>query len=218
MERATVIFDMDGLLIDSEPLWKIAAQKIFKNIGIELTNEQYLSSTGLRTKEFVQLWCSKFGKSEVNYAEVEENITDLVMQLVDSQGILMNGVQHILPFFKQRKFKIGIASSSPEKLIKQVITQFSLHDFIDEIASAEHLAYGKPHPEVYINCAKQLGVAPKDCIAFEDSFNGLLAAKAARMKCVIVPEYAIAKDKRWGAADLQLSSLQNFNALHLGLL
>jgi hypothetical protein len=85
-------------------------------------------------------------------------------------------------------------------------------------ANAEHLPFGKPHPQVYLNCAEALGSNVHECICFEDSFNGLIAAKSARMRCVVVPHHSQIKDERWGAADLKLSSLQNFGELHFGLL
>ena len=75
------------------------------------------------------------------------------------------------------------------------------------------MKYGKPNPQVYLDCATQLGSSPLECICFEDSFNGMIAAKAARMKCVIVPAHHELQDNRWFAADLKISSLQNFNEL-----
>ncbi|MFW2475811.1 MAG: HAD-IA family hydrolase, partial [Sediminibacterium sp.] len=89
--------------------------------------------------------------------------------------------------------------------------------YLHATASAESLAYGKPHPQVYLNCAASLDSKPTSCICFEDSFNGMIAVKAARMKCVIVPHVSQLKDERWGAADLKLSSLQNFGELHFEL-
>ncbi len=85
-------------------------------------------------------------------------------------------------------------------------------------ASAGNLKYGKPHPEVYLNCASALNSVPTECLCFEDSFNGMIAAKAARMKCVVIPMYHQQKEERWRSADLKLSSLQNFGALHLNVL
>jgi sugar-phosphatase len=102
-------------------------------------------------------------------------------------------------------------------IIEQVIDQLNIQNVIQAtgIASAEHLQYGKPHPEVYLNCASALNAHPTDRICFEDSFNGMIAAKAARMKCVVIPMYRQQKEQRWAAADLKISSLQNFGTLHL---
>ena len=130
----------------------------------------------------------------------------------------MPGVQYIIRFFYERNFKIGVASSSPQKLIDLVLDMCGVKKVIKATASAEYLPYGKPHPQVYLNCAEMLGSVPLSCLCFEDSFPGLIAAKAARMKCVVVPHYHQHKDERWAAADLKISSLQNFGVLHLNLL
>ena len=130
----------------------------------------------------------------------------------------MPGLNYIFDFFSTRNFKIGLASSSPLELIGLVMRIAGIEKHVQAVSSAETLTYGKPHPEVYLNCAEQLGSNPLNCICFEDSFNGMISAKAARMKCVLVPHHSQLKEERWSAADLKLSSLQNFGELHLGLL
>ncbi|MDE3125596.1 MAG: hexitol phosphatase HxpB [Bacteroidota bacterium] len=214
----TVIFDMDGLLIDSEPLWKEAADETFINYQIQLSELQYHTTTGLRTHEFVATWFSKFKIPETEIIIAEQKILENVAAKIAAKGKAMPGVDYIFDFFQSRQFNIGIASSSPQFIINQVIKQLNISNYIMATASAENLPYGKPHPEVYLNCAMQLKVPPINCVCFEDSFNGLIAAKAARMKCVVIPMYHQQKEQRWGAADLKLSSLQNFGALHLNVL
>ncbi len=218
MQLRSVIFDMDGLLIDSEPLWAEAADEVFKTYGVSLTHEQYVTTTGLRTKEFVQWWFRHFkiGNEELSCAE--KKIVEIVIEKVKHKSSMMPGVDHIIDFFIRKKFKIGLASSSPLELIELVVEMSGISKFLDAVASAEDLPYGKPHPQVYLNCAEALNVDPSECICFEDSFNGMIAAKAAKMKCVVVPHHAQLKDERWGAADLKLSSLQNFGELHFNLL
>ncbi|GMV78435.1 MAG: haloacid dehalogenase [Chitinophagaceae bacterium] len=219
MEFSTVIFDMDGLLIDSEPLWNNAASIVFEEYGVKLSNEQYNTTTGLRTKEFVQWWFKKFNIGDDELLKAEMKIIDLIVEMVQQQqGAVMPGVPYIFDFFQKKNFKIGLATSSPQKLINIVIELTGIKNYLHAIASAENLQYGKPHPQVYLNCAEQLGVHPHECICFEDSFNGMIAAKAARMTCVVVPHHTQLKNDRWGAADLKLSSLQNFGELHFGLL
>jgi sugar-phosphatase len=127
----------------------------------------------------------------------------------------MPGLAHIFNFFVDRKFKIGLASSSPAKLIDVVVDLLQVRNHLDTITSAALLQYGKPHPEVYLNCAHDLDSTPAECICFEDSFPGMIAVKAARMKCVVVPDPKISKELKWHAADLKISSLQNFNDLLL---
>jgi sugar-phosphatase len=218
MPLNTVIFDIDGLLIDSEPLWNEAATEIFKQYGITLTEQQYISTTGLRTKEFVDQWFNYFGVSKNMAAEAERLIITTVLKKIEAKGTVMNGVHHIFNFFHDKGFKIGLATSSPQELIDYVIKMIGIGEVVDATASAQELPYGKPHPQVYLDCAAKLNVEPTSCICFEDSFNGMIAAKAARMKCVVIPHHALLKEERWAAADLKLSSLQNFGDLHFGVL
>jgi sugar-phosphatase len=218
MELNTVIFDIDGLLIDSEPLWNEAATEVLRWYGVSLSEEQYKTTTGLRTKEFVQWWFSYFKIVSEEYARAEKKIVQLVLEKIEQKGKILPGVAHIFDFFYQRQFKIGLATSSPPELIDLVVGITGIKDYLQATASAEGLPFGKPHPQVYLNCAASLESSPLSCICFEDSFNGLIAAKAARMKCVIVPHASQSKDERWGAADLKLSSLQNFGELHLGMM
>lgn len=211
----TVIFDMDGLLINSEPIWQKATNKVFEKLDLKLTNEQYDKTTGLRTNEFLQHWFTFFRIDESLLQETEDEIVDLVIEEVKATKPLMAGVGYILDFFKNRGYKIGLATSSPPILIDAVLQTFSLQSYFEAIASANFCNYGKPNPEVYLYCANLLNVAACNCLCFEDSINGMIAAKAAKMKCVVVPYPHQAKDPRWSLANLQLSSLVNFNELHL---
>ena len=215
MNTNTVIFDMDGLLIDSEPLWREAANELFVQYGKQLTEKQYAITTGLRTKEFVAYWFRHFNLPHASSADAEKMIIDIVIKLVKQKGRPMPGVAHIFNFFMERGFKIGLATSSPPELIDVVVEMLGIKDHLQAITSAEGLPFGKPHPEVYLNCADKLGADPAQCICFEDSFNGMIAAKAAKMKCVIVPSIQEAKNPAWEAADLKISTLANFNELLL---
>ena len=213
MQLNTVIFDMDGLLIDSEPLWQEAAEEVFALYNFKLTIAQYETSTGLRTKEFVDYWFKYFNIDDKHSPEAEKNIIDVVTQKIIHKGRIMPGVHYIFNFFASHQFKIGIASSSPKELIDIVIEMAKIEHQVHAVSSAQELPYGKPHPQVYIDCANLLASSPEECLCFEDSFNGMIAAKAAKMKCVVVPSSTQSSSKKWGAADLQLSSLQNFGSL-----
>jgi sugar-phosphatase len=215
MKLNTVIFDMDGLLIDSEPLWKEAAETLFLTYKKQLTTEQYLSTTGLRTKEFLEHWFRYFNLPESDIPNAETVIVNEVMRLVQQKGKPMPGVEYIFNFFLERGFKIGLASSSPPELIELVAGLLGIRSHLQAVSSAAQLPYGKPHPEVYLDCAGKLNSIPEACISFEDSFNGMIAAKAAKMKCVVVPSLHDYKKPVWEAADLKISTLSNFNGLLL---
>ncbi len=213
MHADTVIFDMDGVLIDSEPLWTEATDEVFKRYNISITQEQYSTTTGLRTKEFVNFWFSFYKIPLEKALEAETAIVDTVAEKIQKKGKAMPGVEHIFNFFIARKFKIGMATSSGNKVIDVVVNKLGIRNYLQAISSADDLAFGKPHPQVYLNCAEKLNSNPVHCICFEDSFNGLIAAKAARMKCVVIPAPHENQHAKFNAADLKLSSLQNFNEL-----
>lgn len=213
MQLNTVIFDMDGLLIDSEPLWGEAADEVFKRYGFKLSPSQYATTTGMRTKEFVEWWFTHHKIDAIHNADAERDILQTVVDKVSAKGKPMPGVAHIFNFFIERNFKIGLATSSGTKLIDVVVNKLGIRNYLQAIESAADLPYGKPHPQVYLNCAEALNSRPTECICFEDSFNGIIAAKAARMRCVTVPGIHDKQNLKFNAADLKISSLQNFNAL-----
>lgn len=214
MNLDTVIFDMDGLLIDSEPLWKDAADGLLLTYGRQLTAAQYRVTTGLRTKEFLEHWFIHFN-IETDIERDEAILVNKVIELVRKKGRPMPGVEHIFRFFIERNFKIGLASSSPMILINEITAMLGIQPYLQATTSAAGMAFGKPHPEVYLACAAELDSKPHNCICFEDSFNGMIAVKAAKMKCIVVPGSHESQDPRWGAADMKLSTLTNFNELIL---
>ncbi|HEY4110311.1 hexitol phosphatase HxpB [Puia sp.] len=215
MALNTVIFDMDGLLIDSEPCWQEAGMETLLEFKVTLSQVQYHHTTGLRTREWLDYWFSQFGIGKEGIPAAEAALHRNVIGKIKANAAPMPGVKPIIDFFKTRGFHIGLATSSPLSLVQVVVDKLGIGNCFEAIASAEHLPYGKPHPQVYMDCAEALSVNPLHCLAFEDSFNGLIAAKAARMKCVVVPVNDQAHLPKWGAADLQLGSLLEFTEQHL---
>ncbi len=211
MKIQSAIFDMDGLLIDSEPLWYETALEVFQPLGIHLTPELYASSIGLRTKEFVDNWFSRYQIDTSIAPKTVEQINELVVEKIRLKGEAMPGVLSVLDQFRNRGLSIGLATSSPMRLINVVVDKLGINDFFSAFNSAEHLVHGKPHPQVYLDCASALGTPPVNCVCFEDSFYGMIAAKAARMSCVVVPLHSVRQEMRFQAADLVLPSLEDFN-------
>jgi beta-phosphoglucomutase-like phosphatase (HAD superfamily) len=206
---------MDGLLIDSEPHWQEAGMEAMKQFDIDLTLDQYHTSTGLRTPEWIEYWFNQYEVDMIHSLSTIKLIEDKAIELIQKNGISFSGTGYILNFFKDRNFKIGLATSSPLRLIEVVVEKLGIRDFFDGFSSAEGLTHGKPHPQVYMNCAEKLGVSSLQCICFEDSFNGIIAAKASRMHCVAVPEPNQFHHKKWGAADIKIAELKDFNEEHL---
>jgi mannitol-1-/sugar-/sorbitol-6-/2-deoxyglucose-6-phosphatase len=211
----TVIFDMDGLLIDSEPLWDVSMLEVFATLGVDMSAELAAQTRGLRTREVVHYWQNYFKWETVKSTEdVCDEIVSTVTNKIVTEGAAMEGLHYILDFFRAKDMKLGLASSSPKNLIDCVLSHLDIKSYFQAVYSAELEPYGKPHPAVYLSCAQELGVDPVHCLAFEDSINGMVAAKAARMKVVAVPETHNQHDRRYALADLQLPSLMHFNEKH----
>lgn len=204
---SAVIYDMDGVLIDSEPLWHKAEILSFATVGVSLTQQMCLQTTGLRIDEVVEYWFARYPWKEVSQKQVEERIWKSIIQLVKDHGKAKVGVIESLTFFKMNGYDIGLASTSAMVLIDVVLQKLGIQNFFSVVHSAEFEEFGKPHPGVYLTTANKMKVAPRACIAIEDSINGMVAAKAAKMKCIGVPEDVLFGDKRLGIADCIIPSL-----------
>jgi sugar-phosphatase len=197
-----VVLDMDGLLIDTEPVWRTAEKEVFANLGIELTEADLLDSTGVRIDELAAVRLPPDGPRP---AEVADRITNQVVDYVSRAGEPMPGVPEAIALFGRSGLRLAIASSSPERLIDAVCTRLRLA--IDVRCSALDEAHGKPAPDVYLAAARRLGLRPARCLAVEDSPAGVVSAKAAGMTCVAVPDPLLTGHPRYRRADLILSSL-----------
>ncbi|SNY59495.1 hexitol phosphatase HxpB [Enterobacter sp. CC120223-11] len=210
------IFDMDGLLIDSEPLWDRAELGVLAEIGVDISRRSELPDTlGLRIDMVVELWFAHQPWSGPSRAEVTDLIINRAISLVEAERPLLPGVREAIALCKAQGLKVGVASASPLHMLEKVLAMFDLRDQFDALASAEKLPYSKPHPQVYLDCAEKLGVSPLNCVALEDSVNGMIASKAARMRSIVVPEHENAADPRYVLADVKLSSLAQLTAAHL---
>jgi mannitol-1-/sugar-/sorbitol-6-/2-deoxyglucose-6-phosphatase len=194
---------MDGLLIDTEPVWRSAEKEVFADLGIELTEADLLDSTGVRIDELAAVRLPLDGPGP---AEVAGRITNQVVDYVKRAGEPMPGVPEAIALFGRLGLRLAIASSSPKRLIDAVCTRLRLVD-IDVRCSALDEAHGKPAPDVYLAAARRLGLSPARCLALEDSPSGVLAAKDAGMTCVAVPDPLLTGDPRYRRADLVLPSL-----------
>lgn len=205
-----VIFDMDGVLIDSEPLWKIAEVEAFAKVGLDLTHTDCEETVGLRIDEVVQMWHDKVKWTSKSVKEVETDIVDILIREIRKQGKALTGVLEALQRISAAGYKIGLATSSYQRIIDVVVEKLEIGHYFEVMHSAEHELNGKPHPAVFLNCAKKLNIHPKDCLVIEDSFNGVLAGKSARMKVVAIPEKSHQSDPRLVIADTILDSLNDF--------
>lgn len=205
------IFDMDGLLIDSEPYWKMAEKEVFGKLGLQLNDEQLRQVMGFRLNEVVKYWYNYQPWENPDFAKTESNILTCVKQLIVLNAEAMQGVYDVLNLLKSQGHLIALASSSAMELIDVVVDKLAIRHYFDLLWSAQYETYGKPHPAIFLSVAKQLGIEASNCLVFEDAINGVIAAKAARMRCIAIPEEASFNDPRFAIADVKLNSLLEFS-------
>lgn len=202
-----VIFDMDGVLIDSEPLWKIAMEKVFSDLGCNLSKNDFQKTVGLRIDEVISFWNKNEQLGIANEKKVEDDIINRMIKLVKEKPIPLTGVLETLSYLSSKKIKIGLATSSPDNLLRAVLSGLKIAHLFDVVHSAEFEEHGKPHPAVYLAVANKLNVDPHRCLVIEDSLNGVISGMAAKMKVVCIPEKTHVKEPRLEVADFMFEDM-----------
>ncbi len=202
---------MDGLLIDSEPLWQTAVRDAMATVGVDISSEPQHKFQGWRLSETVEHFYDLQAWKGASQADVMALIIDDVNELIRQKGSLKPGVHEALEICKNAELNVAIASGSPVDVVNTVVDSFKLGGLFDHVYSADHEPYGKPHPGVFITTAGLLKVLPRECLVFEDAPSGVLAAKAAKMKCIAVPIPSVKDHPFIQTADIVLNSLEEFN-------
>jgi mannitol-1-/sugar-/sorbitol-6-/2-deoxyglucose-6-phosphatase len=181
------VFDMDGLLLDSEPFWKRAEREAFAEVGINISEEMSKVTAPMTTAEVAAHWYAFrpwMGRSTL---DLERSVVSRVRDLIGNHAEVLPGVHDVLRACRSRGWQVGMASNSPLVLCEQVVQALGLHGEFDAIFSSEQVARGKPAPDIYLEAARQMGVSPAHCLAFEDSVSGVHAAREAGMTVVAIP-------------------------------
>lgn len=180
-----VIFDMDGVLIDTEPLNDIHMVKFLKKIGITIDYDYLQKFRGVHAKYIWGHIIKEFNLTtpiDELIADVRKSYIEYLTSLNKLESV--EGVIQFIEKLKKQNVKLAVASSAYHKRIDILLKICKLKDFFDVVVSGDHVQHGKPDPEIYLKTAKLLEEDPKDCIVFEDATNGILAAKAAGMKVI----------------------------------
>jgi sugar-phosphatase len=204
-----VAFDMDGVLLDSEPIWRAVERDVFGGLGIQVTDDDLRETMGVRIADVVARWHSRHPWAEPSVEEVADTVVEHVARSIEETGTLHPGVREAIDRLERSGVRLALASSSPMRLIRAVLRMGRLEDRFEVTVTAEDDERGKPHPDVYLRAARELGVRPERCLAIEDSINGVRSAKAAGMVCVAVP--APDNDASFDDADLVLGSLEELD-------
>ncbi len=206
-----MVFDLDGLLIDSEPFWRQAEIEVFASVGLDLDETDVRQTMGLRIDDAVRHWWERSPWEGMAPVEVERATTARVAELITASGEPMPGALEAVALCRRRSLPVAVCSGSYAVVILAALRRLDLESSVSVWHSAEWEPLGKPHPGAYLSTAGKLGLAPTGCLAVEDSFNGAISAKAARMRVVAVPEPSAAGSGRWGFCDAVLPSLERFD-------
>ncbi len=201
MDIKAVIFDMDGLLIDSEGYWDQCSVPLFASRGVEFNGELKQRLTGRSLRENMEWLKEQYGWPE----PVDDLIKEFRLatdHIYYDLAQPLPGADSLIRATRLRFVKQAIASGSFLYRIEQIANRFAWADHFDALVSSDHVNYvGKPDPAIYHFTAEQLGITPKECVVLEDSINGVRAAKAAGMQCIAVP------NPHWGYGDFSMADL-----------
>lgn len=183
-----VIFDMDGVLIDTEKHYNAAWCQAATEAGFPFTREHALLLRSCEAKEGEKLMQGIFGPS-FDYYAIRERRRELVRERLAQYGLEKKpGVEETLRFLREKGIKTAVATATALDITKSHLTTIGVCDLFDSIVSAKNVAHGKPEPDVYLYACEQIGERPQDCMAVEDSPNGIMAAYRAGLRTVMVPD------------------------------
>jgi HAD superfamily hydrolase (TIGR01509 family) len=208
----TVIFDMDGVIIDSEPVYFTIDKQMFEELNIAISFEEHCTYVGTSSQNMWDAIVKKHGIGD-HPGELMRKEYDLYVEhLVNANDLQpIDGVIELINDLHKNNFKLILASSSRMEIIDIILKKFKLSDLFIAKVSGSELAHSKPHPEIFLRSAQLAGSEPRECIVIEDSKNGVAAAKAAGMKCIgfLNPSSG---DQDLKGADMAIRSFKEVNA------
>jgi HAD superfamily hydrolase (TIGR01509 family) len=199
-----VVFDMDGLLLETEVLWQRAERRLFARHGAEFTFEDKLTVMGTSAAFTGEFFARRLGYRQDRAASLIHEVTELMHEELQARVDGRPGAAELVARLRGR-VPLGLASNSPRYLVDAALQSAGFADAFDAIVSSDDVARHKPAPDLYLLACERLGVAPRDALALEDTASGIAAAKAAGLTCIAVPQFA---ETDVSAADRVIDSLE----------
>lgn len=207
-----VLFDMDGLLLDTEPLWGDAMQHICDKHQLPLDRKIFKYTTGLRIDEVTAFWKEHLDWPEqLNSHDLAQEIVDEIIQLSIEKASVLPGVENLLKTLKEENISTAVVTSSPYRMLETLLKHFQIDHYFQAFFSAEIAPYGKPHPYIYMKALEHFDYSPFQTIALEDSVNGMISARAAKINTIVIPEDIKYNDPAFGLAQLKAKSMEEIN-------
>jgi HAD superfamily hydrolase (TIGR01509 family) len=200
-----VVFDMDGLLLETEDLWHAAESELFRRHGVDFTREDQLSLIGTGAEVSSRYYAERLGMPIERGPELFEEMIRLMHEQVRRQVDARPGARELVADLRRLGVPLAIASNSPRYLVDDALATAGLADAFDVIVTADDVERPKPEPDIYRLACERLGVPPADAVALEDSASGVAAAKAAGLDCIAVPMFT---ETDVAAADRVVDSLE----------
>ena len=189
MDIKAVLFDMDGLMVDTESLATEAFIHSAKKQGYDMTKEETLLVLGFTTKSIYEFWENYFKNSDVSGKQLVDDHYKYIENILFTTGPRkMPYIEELLKYLKESNYKVAVASSSNMDHIINNMEKTGLKKYIDEFASGAEVENGKPAPDIFLLAAERLGVKPEECLVLEDSKAGVLAGSSAGAKVIMVPD------------------------------
>ena len=198
--NGAVIFDMDGVMVDTAPQHFAAWRQVFAEMGRELGEEEFRATFGWRNREILQYVLGD-RVSEVQVEELGRRKEEYYRALLRGGVEAAPGFMHLLAALRDDGFKIAVGTSAPRQNVELILDVLSIREQLDAVVSGEDVDRGKPDPETFLLAAQRCNVEPRRCLVFEDAVAGIQAAKAAGMRCIGVGRMDIVQ------ADLMVDSL-----------
>lgn len=203
----TIVFDMDGVLIDSEQRILAAWEEVAKEKQIPHIVSTLMKCIGITAPETEAIFKQAYGQ-DFPYTEYKAVVSAMYHKEIDEQGVpLKPGVHQLFDFLQKNHYKIGLASSTREVTVKKEMKMAGLLDAFDVIVCGDMVTHSKPHPQIYQTAAALLDVVPEECYAVEDSPNGILSAYRAELKPIMVPDLILPDEEIKGLLYRQFESL-----------
>jgi HAD superfamily hydrolase (TIGR01509 family) len=199
-----VVFDMDGLLLDTETLWHRAEIELFRRHGGEFTWDDKLAVIGTNFGFTARYFAERLGGSAEEGEALVREMVEIMHGELRGEVAGRPGAVELVERLRGRT-RLGLASNSPRRLVDTALTTAGLQSAFDAIVTSDDVEHAKPEPDLYLLACERLGVAPGEALALEDSPSGIAAAKAAGLTCIAVPQFA---ETDVSAADRVVDSLE----------